>query len=165
MIAIEAANNGVGEPWPQVQLDAYVALVGALCWWYDLDPQSDVYSHWQYCAPSCPGRKIDPAGPTPSRPDIGGTSGSATWSTQAFRDAVDAWPPPDTPNPDPGDDDMPLTDDDINRIAKRIWSYKFNVAGDNSPAAAGSILGWTYAAVIDDESAAAAAAVAPPYAT
>jgi N-acetylmuramoyl-L-alanine amidase len=68
MIAIEAANNGVGEAWPQVQLDAYVALVGALCWWYDLDPQTDVYSHWQYCAPSCPNRKIDPAGPTPSRP-------------------------------------------------------------------------------------------------
>jgi N-acetylmuramoyl-L-alanine amidase len=106
LIAIEAANNGVGEPWPQVQLDAYIALVGALCWWYDLDPQRDVYSHFQYCQPSTPGRKIDPAGPTPSRPAIGGSTGAATWSTPAFRDAVDAWPPPDTPTPDVEDDDM-----------------------------------------------------------
>ena len=116
LIAIEAANNGVGEPWPAVQVDAYVALVGALCWWYDLDPQTDVYSHWQYCAPSCPGRKIDPAGPTPSRPAIGGTSGAATWSTPGFRDAVDAWPPPDTPNPEPTP--PTLEDDDMLFICK-----------------------------------------------
>jgi hypothetical protein len=101
LIAIEAANNGVGEPWPKVQVDAYIALVGGLCWWYDLDPQRDIVSHWEYCKPSCPGRKIDPAGPTPSAPSIGGSSGSSTWSTPGFRDAVGAWPPPDTPNPDP----------------------------------------------------------------
>jgi hypothetical protein len=107
LIAIEAANNGVGEPWPKVQVDAYVALVGALCWWYDLDPQRDCLSHWQYCSYSTPGRKIDPAGPTPSVPAIGGTSGAATWSTPGFRDAVDAWPTPDTPSvPDLEDDTM-----------------------------------------------------------
>jgi hypothetical protein len=161
MIAIEAANDGVGEPWAQVMVDAYIALVGALCWWYGLDPQHDVYSHAAYCQPSCPGRKIDPAGPTPSHPQIGGTAGAATWSSAAFRDAVDAWPPPDTPTPEPPEDDV--TDEDIDKIAKRVWAYQFNVAGDNSPAPAGSILGWTYAAVIDDVDAAAAAAEAPTY--
>jgi hypothetical protein len=160
LIAIEAANNGVGEPWSAVMVDAYVALVGALCDWYGFNPHTDVCSHWEYCRPTCPGRKIDPAGPTPSRPAIGGSSGAATWSTPAFRDAVADWMP-DTPNPEPGDDDV--TDADIEKIAQAVWAKKFNVVGDNTPAAAGSILGWTYAAVIDDESAAAAAAAAPPH--
>jgi len=115
MIAIEAANNGVGEPWPQVQLDAYIALVGGLCDWYGLDPQHDIYSHAEYCRPTCPGRKIDPAGPTPSRPAIGGSSGAATWSTPGFRDAVSAWAPPDTPNPEPT---PTLEDDDMLFICK-----------------------------------------------
>ena len=116
LIAIEAANNGVGEPWPKVQVDAYIALVGALCWWYDLDPQRDIVSHWEYCKPSCPNRKIDPAGPTPSSPSIGGTTGAATWSTAGFRDAVDAWPPPDTPTPTPTP--PTLEDDDMLFICK-----------------------------------------------
>jgi N-acetylmuramoyl-L-alanine amidase len=100
MIAIEAANNGVGEPWPAVQLEAYVALVAALCDWYSLDA-ADCFSHWEYCNPTCPNRKIDPAGPTPSMPAIGGTSGAKTWSTAAFRDAVAAWMPEPAPEPEP----------------------------------------------------------------
>jgi hypothetical protein len=119
LIAIEAANNGVGEPWPAVQVDAYVALVGALCDWYGFDPQRDLFSHWEYCKPSCPGRKIDPAGPTPSHPAIGGTSGAATWSTAGFRDAVDAWPPPRPPEPEP----PTLEDDDMLFICKIGSTY------------------------------------------
>ena len=37
-IGIEAANNGVGEPWPQAQQTAYVALCAALCAAYDISP-------------------------------------------------------------------------------------------------------------------------------
>jgi hypothetical protein len=84
MIAIEAANNGVGERWPKVQADAYIALVAALCDWYGLDPGRDVHSHAAYCAPTCPGRKIDPAGPVDGYPDLAGTSGAATWDNTAF---------------------------------------------------------------------------------
>ena len=134
LIAIEAANNGVGEPWPQVQLDAYVALVGGLCDWYGFDPYRDVYSHAEYCKPTCPGRKIDPAGPTPSRPAIGGTTGAATWSTPAFRDAVAAWRPPPT-----GEDD-PVTDDDVTRIAEAVWRRLFEDPVVHDDVYAGTLL-------------------------
>ena len=63
-IAIEAANAGTGEPWPAAQTDAYVIACRALCDAYGL-AYGDVLSHWEWCEPSCPGRKIDPAGPSP----------------------------------------------------------------------------------------------------
>jgi hypothetical protein len=31
MIAIEAGNNGVGEPWSTVALDAYIRMLAVLC--------------------------------------------------------------------------------------------------------------------------------------
>lgn len=74
-IAVEAANNGVGEVWPQHQLDAYVRGTAAIihglandgAWdtasrsWRPiaLDPRRDVVAHFEWA----PGRKIDPAGP------------------------------------------------------------------------------------------------------
>lgn len=111
MIAIEAANNGVGEAWPQVQLDAYIALVAALVDWYGLDHTRDVHSHASYCQPSCPGRKIDAAGPTPAYPELGGTSGARTWGVDDFRDLVgkrleQPGPTPPTPTPSEDDDHM-----------------------------------------------------------
>jgi hypothetical protein len=120
MIAIEAANNGVGERWPKVQADAYVALVGALCDWYGLDPGHDVHSHAAYCAPTCPGRKIDPAGPVDGYPDIAGTSGAATWNNAAFARHVAAWTTP-TPPPN-GDDDMTQEEHDM---LKRVYDALF----------------------------------------
>ena len=65
-IALEAANCGTGaEPWPAAQTDAYLIAVAALCAAYGLDPTRDVLSHREWCQPSCPGRKVDPAGPSP----------------------------------------------------------------------------------------------------
>ncbi|WP_369069998.1 peptidoglycan recognition protein family protein [Kineococcus terrestris] len=58
-IGIEAANDGRGEPWPQRQLDAYVALCRELCREYGL-PANRVGGHREICSPI--GRKIDPAG-------------------------------------------------------------------------------------------------------
>jgi hypothetical protein len=110
MIAIEAGSNGVGEPWPKVQVEAYIALVGALCAWYGLDPTRDIFGHFDYCVPSCPGRKIDPAGPTVSHPRIGGLTGAQTWSLNGFRDAVKAWTP--TPEPEPAPEPPALEEDD-----------------------------------------------------
>jgi hypothetical protein len=63
-----------------------------------------VFSHAGYCQPSCPGRKIDPAGPTPSHPDLGGTSGCRTWQDSAFRSYLDALVAP-TPPPTPTTED------------------------------------------------------------
>ena len=100
MIAIEAANNGVGEAWPQVQIDNYLALVRQLCAHYGFSVGQDVYGHFDYCAPSCPGRKIDPAGPSP----FGSVNPSGTWDINAFRSAVTSSiviPPPEPPTPEP----------------------------------------------------------------
>jgi len=96
-LSIEAANAGTGEAWPQVQTDAYVTLVRALCDGYGFDPNRDVYGHFDYCAPSCPGRKIDPAGPSP----FGSVNASGTWNINLFRSAVTGSTPPKPPDPTP----------------------------------------------------------------
>jgi peptidoglycan hydrolase-like protein with peptidoglycan-binding domain len=100
MIAIEAGNGGTGEPWPDAQQDAYVALVKALCDGYGFDANRDVYGHFDYCAPSCPGRKIDPAGPS----RFGSVNKNGTWDINMFRAAVlGAAPTPTPPTPTPPD--------------------------------------------------------------
>lgn len=84
-VAIEAANSGTGEIWPQAQLDAYLKLVWALCDVYRFDPSLDVIFHNTWA----PARKSDPAGPTPSYPDWGGTApGARTWNLANFRQDV-----------------------------------------------------------------------------
>jgi len=98
-IALEAANAGTGEPWPAAQTDAYLAACRALCAAYGLDPARDVLSHREWCEPSCPGRKIDPAGPSPW------ATGTSSWAMDAFRaDLIAGAPvprPPDPPIPPP----------------------------------------------------------------
>jgi len=80
-IAIEAANAGTGEPWPAAQTSAYVTACRALCDAYGLDPGRDVLAHFEWVAPSCPGRKIDPAGPSP----YAAGPGAVSWDMAAFR--------------------------------------------------------------------------------
>lgn len=84
-IAIEGSNNGVGQIWTEKQMDSYVKTCAALCNQFNLDPMKDIFSHWEWVLPNQPGRKIDPAGPTPSMPEIGGTSGRNRWNDEAFR--------------------------------------------------------------------------------
>lgn len=71
-VGIEAGNNGVGEPWPMAQQNAFLAMTNALKTAYGIP---HVRSHWEYA----PGRKIDPAGPSQW------ASGSASWNMDAFR--------------------------------------------------------------------------------
>jgi hypothetical protein len=110
-IAIEAANAGTGEPWPAAQTDAYLAACSALCAAYGLDPARDVLSHWEWCEPSCPGRKIDPAGPSPW------ATGADRWNMDGFRADVVALvvPPapviPPDPGPVPPDPTQPVPED------------------------------------------------------
>jgi N-acetylmuramoyl-L-alanine amidase len=102
MIAIEAGNNGTGESWSTSMVDAYVRMCRALCDAYGLDARRDIFTHHSYCEPSTPGRKVDPAGPTPGQPSLGGTSGCKIWSHDDFRDLVcGVTPQPPEPGPEP----------------------------------------------------------------
>jgi hypothetical protein len=130
MIAIEAANNGVGEPWATPMIDAYLGMVWTLCDELGLE-HSDVWSHAGYCQPSCPGRKIDPAGPTPGYPNLGGTSGAKTWQDSAFRAYLDQRS--DQTHPPENGDDMALTDDDVARIARAVWATESSTSSGPKP--------------------------------
>jgi hypothetical protein len=111
-VSIEAANSGLGEQWPQVQVDAFFQASIALTNWLGLEP-TDISSHAGWTT-----RKIDPATAAavqgPWRPASVNSSG--TWSLEdlrheaARRAATAPTPPtptPPTPTP-PKDTDMPI---------------------------------------------------------
>lgn len=101
-IGIEAANDGLGEPWPQVQIDAYFAVNNALAAAYGLQT-GDCSTHHAYAQD----RKIDPATAAavqgPWQPASVTTSG--TWSLDDIRQeaAFRAAPAPQPPTPTPED--------------------------------------------------------------
>ena len=102
VLAIEAANDGVGEVWPLAQQAAYIKLVRALCDWLGLDTQRDAIAHFEWTDPgesilSGMKRKIDPAGP--SQWAVQNAVYPGMWNMPQFRDAVTAYTPPT-----PGDD-------------------------------------------------------------
>jgi N-acetylmuramoyl-L-alanine amidase len=119
-ISIEAGNNGTGEAWPAAQQDAYVALVAALCDYYDFDPLRDVLSHFEWA----PDRKVDPAGNSRY------ATGSNKWNMNQFRADVKAkmgggsTPPPD--------EEEEVTQEQIDEIVSRVlasvgnkvWTFK-----------------------------------------
>lgn len=130
-IAIEAANNGTGEPWPIAQQEAYVTLVAALCDHYGLDMARDVVAHCEWA----PTRKIDPAG------ESKWATGSSSWDMDSFRtDCLNC-------NIDDEEDDMALSDEDIERIAaataKKVWQTQIDVGG-HPDANIASVVGWIY---------------------
>ena len=103
-IGIEAANNGLGEPWPREQVDAYFRVNNALAEAYGLLPD-DCCTHHQYAKD----RKIDPATAAavqgPWQPNSVTTSG--TWSLDDIRS--ECWlRADDLPPPRPQEDDMYL---------------------------------------------------------
>ena len=81
VIGIEAGNNGIGEPWPEVMQDAYVAGVAALADAYGVEA-ANILSHQEWA----PTRKVDPAGPS----RFGSINGSHSWDMDRFRAAVNA---------------------------------------------------------------------------
>ena len=83
--AIEAANDGVGEVWPNVQRDAYVRLVASFVDMarreFGLPMQVDsVLAHHEWA----PDRKTDPSGP----PSPWGGPGRTLWRMDEFRGDV-----------------------------------------------------------------------------
>jgi hypothetical protein len=111
---IEAANNGVGEPWPVDQIDAYFAASNALNAHFGNQPE-DVLTH-ALGDPAVPGwtsRKIDPATATAVEGlwFPGSVTSSGTWSLEHIRIECRnrANPQPPQPQPPQEDPDMPIT--------------------------------------------------------
>ena len=104
--AIEAANNGVGEPWPRAQVDAYYATSNALNALFGNQP-NDVITHALGEGLGWTDRKIDPA----TSAAVGGpwqpaaVTSSGTWSLDDIRfECARRWnglPPVPQPDPDP----------------------------------------------------------------
>ena len=85
-IGIEAENDGIGEPWSQKMLDAYVRGVAALLRHLNLGVERFA-SHYEWALP--PGRKIDPAGPWIGGGDwYSGGRPRLSWSARDFRARV-----------------------------------------------------------------------------
>ncbi len=109
--AFEVANDGVGEPWPTIQLDAYFTASNELNRRFGNLP-TDVFSHALGAGDGWTSRKIDPATAAAVtgawRPRS--TNSSGTWSLADIRAEctrrASSTPDPD-PIPDPGDDAMP----------------------------------------------------------
>lgn len=108
-VSIEAANNGVGEPWPRPQIDAYFALSLMLSERLGLQP-TDICEHNVWA----PDRKIDPAvadavqGPWQPRR----STSSGTWHQQDVIDELWQRAGAAPPGPDP----LPPTEDEMTVI-------------------------------------------------
>ena len=92
-IGIEAANNGLGEPWPAAQQDCYVQLCSELTIAYGIG-MGQIHAHFEYA----PSRKIDPAGESRY------AKGADKWAMPAFVADVAAGghvPIPPEPEPEP----------------------------------------------------------------
>ena len=103
--AIEAANNGVGQPWPQAQIDAFFKISNELNFKFGNQP-TDLFTHQAYAN----GRKVDPA-----RAEVVGGSwkprsinSSGSWSVDDVKaEAQRRWagvtikPTPPQPSPTP----------------------------------------------------------------
>jgi hypothetical protein len=111
-VAIEAANNGVGEAWPAEQIDAYIAGSNAINAQLGNLP-SDIFSHSLGAGDGWTDRKIDPATANAVQGSWAPSSvnGSGTWSLADMRaECVNRWaggmPTPQPPTPIEEDEDM-----------------------------------------------------------
>lgn len=127
VIGVEIANGGTGEPYPQAQIDAAFTASVTICQRLGLDP-GDVCIH-QVWAPT---RKVDPATAAavegPWRPSS--TTGSGTWSLDDLRAECRRRAAGGSTE---GETDVPLTDDEITRIAaataEAVWNTKIDSTG------------------------------------
>jgi hypothetical protein len=158
---IEVANNGVGETWPQVQIDAYFAASNALSEMFGNLP-TDLMTHHEWAED----RKIDPAKANaiegPWQPMAVTTSG--TWDGDAIRAecqrrAIGTTPTPPTPPITPIEDDMAaflLRNRDTGQIVLLAYDgagvTATGMSGDDLDGYVGKFGGWldTDPAVFDD---------------
>lgn len=119
LIGIEASNDGIGEPWPDAQIDTYLRVAACLRKGYNWG-RDRVVMHW-YTGQPAQNYKIDPAGPYRLESRITGGYWAGHWDLEVWRDAVDRMlesyggtplpppppPPAPTPVPDPAVPDPP----------------------------------------------------------
>jgi LysM repeat protein len=124
-------------------LDAYIGMVWTLCDKLGL-AHTDVFGHAGYCEPSCKGRKIDPAGPTPGYPNLGGTSGAKTWPDSAFRAYLDqrsgTHPPEPTPPPSGGGTYTVVAGDSWWGISVKLNCAMDQLIAANPPATSSTVI-------------------------
>ena len=103
MWGIEAQNNGVGQAWPQAQIDSYFRCNEALAGLFG-NQVTDCISHQGYA----PSRKIDPATTAavqgPWRPHS--VTSSGTWDYRDIRDEAVRRLGTTPPTPTPQEDEM-----------------------------------------------------------
>ena len=153
LVGIEAGNNGVGEPWPDAQIDLYGRTVAALAAWYGWDLGA-VYLHATTGPPSggC-NSKIDPAGPWLLQPDL---VGSTTWHLETWRDYCSNFLEGNPPEPIPGDDEMATPCGFITCAAGTTGHhvdgtpYTCPVDGTTFKVNAGGTIQWVHAGELDD---------------
>jgi hypothetical protein len=132
-LGIEAGNNGVGEPWPEIQQDCYVRLVQVLSAHYGIG-HAQVEAHFEWT-----GRKIDPAG------ESSYATGRASWNMDAFRSDVTGAPPPTTTPPpvepptpsnwwDPLMQQMPILQQGAKGSAVKRMQHLLAASGHMNPA-------------------------------
>lgn len=122
--AIEAANNGLGEMWPEVQINSYFTGSNALNAYFGNQPD-DIFTHGLGAGDGWTDRKIDPATSWavqgPWKPTSTNTSG--TWNQQDIRDECLRRASAPGPNP------IPDTEDEMIIFAFEDYSNTFSQNG------------------------------------
>lgn len=139
--AWEVANDGVGEPWSEATINSYFLASNTMNRHFGNLP-TDVFTH-AIGKSSCRGwtdRKVDPARADavqgPWRPRSVNSSG--TWDLEDIRAECAR-----RAGDDEEEEDMALSDEDIERIARAVWREKIDVSG-HPDANIASVVGWTY---------------------
>jgi hypothetical protein len=134
-IAVEASNDGQGQPWSLEQQDAYVAISAAMCSAYGFDPArrgptaSDLIAHYEWAGPSppAPGRKCDPAGPSRWSGPSGGCNARNYWRMDEFRAAVAAYM---ANGPQPPEPEVPMIEQLIAPVVSTVPNAAWFVRWD-----------------------------------
>lgn len=120
-VGIEICNNGVGAPYPEKQIGFLFALSNEINRRCGNQP-TDVCTHEHYA----PERKVDPARADAVqgswRPRSCTSSGS--WDVDDLRS--------ECKRRAEGDEDMPLSQEDIDKIADAVWAKAFDTTGKES---------------------------------
>jgi LysM repeat protein len=148
--AFEVANNGVGEPWPQVQIDAYFAASNEMNKRFGNKP-TDVFSHAVGKGNGWTSRKIDPAtaaavqGPWKPR----SVNSSGTWdlddiraecSRRAGSTPTPPTPTPPTPTPPSGSTYTVVAGDSWWGISQKLGTTVDALLAANPPATSSTVI-------------------------
>ncbi|QGZ53377.1 N-acetylmuramoyl-L-alanine amidase (plasmid) [Streptomyces sp. QHH-9511] len=120
---LEVENSGAADrAWPAKQYDVAVRVQAARCRHHNWSANS-VWAHKE----ATRRKPLDPRIPMdPFRADV----------AERLRHPA-SWNPGDTPTPEPEEEDMPLTDAEIDRIALRVLTYRNEAANRASIEATG----------------------------